>query len=420
MNTPERWQAGPFDAVTWALSRKNRRAARELLERRGSLTWVEGSEYAPWTLGWAPDLLELILDLVPKDGEELFCLRCFVLPGGVWLADICAGLLTAAAALNDLPAVELLLARGYLLEDHVLYHGVSISPHFCELGRIRSNTQFCLLNHASLSPRVWPVLGPKDYKSLHSLDMACPLSAAIFYGAVRCTARLLEELENPLSLSVRHALIDAHRSGLSTVGVVTGALGQELAMLLDPEDFCAFDRDNPLFLQCLRLHGAKPEHRHLIRYLLSSAGEYQDSRNALGYVDPVLLSDVLMELLEGQMSTRQLRDILSIPGLRLVLDRNTVPPALEARPLILCLDCAQVVGEPPQGELSGLAAALLRYALQTKPQLWMHNHKLLSVLEVEDPDMISAYLHQCHRPSPHTVHLIQSLLDIHKEENYVL
>ena len=113
MNTLDRWQAAPFDAVTWALFQKNRRAARELLERRGSLSWVEGSEYAPWTLGWAPDLLELILDLVPQDGEELFCQRLFVLPGGVWLADICAGLLTAAAALDDLSAVELLLSRGY-------------------------------------------------------------------------------------------------------------------------------------------------------------------------------------------------------------------------------------------------------------------------------------------------------------------
>lgn len=423
MNTLDRWQAAPFDAVTWALFQKNRRAARELLERRGSLSWVEGSEYAPWTLGWAPDLLELILDLVPQDGEELFCQRLFVLPGGVWLADICAGLLTAAAALDDLSAVELLLSRGYQMEAHNLYRSARLSPHFCELGRIRSNTQFLLLNHVFLRSRVQPVQRSQGCMDFCPLEMACPLSAAIFFGAVRCTRRLLEQAGGTLNLSARHALILANRTGQPTAETVTAALGQELDMLLEPEDFYSYDRTHPLFLQCLRLHGSKPEHRFLIQYLVSSAAKEQTTLNALDCVDPVLVSSVLMELLHrGELRSKQLHRFLSLPGLRLVLDRNTVPPTLDFEYLTLCLDRAQVVGEPPEGELSGLAAALLQYALQTKPQLWMRNYKLLSILEAEDPDMVTAYLRphlECGHTS-HAAHLIQALLNIRKEDSYDL
>ena len=71
---------------------------------------------------------------------------------------------------------------------------------------------------------------------------------------------------------------------------------------------------------------------------------------------------------------------------------------------------------------SGLAAALLQYALQTKPQLWMRNYKLLSILEAEDPDMVTAYLRphlECGHIS-HAAHLIQALLNIRKEDSYDL
>lgn len=59
--TDRRELAAPFDALSWALCLKNRRAARALLEKREVQTWIEGSEYAPLTLGWAPELLEMFL-----------------------------------------------------------------------------------------------------------------------------------------------------------------------------------------------------------------------------------------------------------------------------------------------------------------------------------------------------------------------
>lgn len=52
----------------------------------------------------------------------------------------------------------------------------------------------------------------------------------------------------------------------------------------------------------------------------------------------------------------------------------------------------------------------------------MRNYKLLSILEAEDPDMVTAYLRphlECGHIS-HAAHLIQALLNIRKEDSYDL
>lgn len=420
MDRPMAWDTAPFDAVTWALAKKNRRAARALLEKRGALTWLEGARYAPWTLGWAPELLELILDRLPPRDEELYCLRRFFRPGGDWYVGVCSSLLTAAAALDDLPAVELLLARGCVLNEHELDRNFMLSPHHKDLAAFRADSQFPHFHHMtklylhSLSPSA-DAHSPST-RIPPSLDMPGPLSAAIFCGADRCTVRLLEALHDaPLSLSVRHALISAHSRRCPTVQTVSRILGKELDELLDPEDF--LDRKDPLFFSCLKRKGAMQEHFFLIRYLVSSVQKDSDSLNALRYVDSPAISNAIL----SQLDTLERKDIQllrTLPGLELVLDRNAVPPELRFDILREYLEHAQVVGEPPEGEISGLALALLRDIEGARPASYLHDTRTLSILLQEDPEALAAYLRR--QASTPTHALLLALLNTKEEEAYDL
>lgn len=102
----------PTDPVLWALRMRRAGLARRLLEEKGPLDWVDASRYAPWTLRWSPSLLKLILDLAPA-GEPPGCCHRFTRTGGDWKICVNATLLTAAAALDDIESVELLLEYGY-------------------------------------------------------------------------------------------------------------------------------------------------------------------------------------------------------------------------------------------------------------------------------------------------------------------
>lgn len=439
----DRWQwEKPFDALSWALCLKNRRAARALLEKREGLTWMEASEYAPLTLRWAPDLLALILDKVPEGEEELFCVREFLYPGGGRITKVDNSLLTAAAALDDLAAVGLLLARGNCeLDGYELHRNIHLSPHYHQLGRLRSNTSLLGLN------KVWlqeAPAGEEGRYSMAGLDVASPLSAAVFCGSQRCTLRLLPEYKGELSLDLRRALtrteLPEDRGYRAAVAAVTARLGKDLAELLDPEDF--LDRRQPLFRECLKCHGGRVDPA-MIQCLISQGRKKKWAQEALRWVKPQLLSGVLLDLIrrngglrsDFRPELRELQYIFDMPRLKLVLDRNAVPPDADSETLLRYLDRAQVVGELPEGELSGLAVNLLDHILKLTaktPRAGLTalpasiNSKALAVLMEEDHELILEYLLgeakrlRTERDACTVVNLLMSLMGIQWEVNYEL
>lgn len=431
-----RWElAAPFDALSWALCLKNRRAARALLEKREALTWVQGSGYAPLTLGWAPDLLAMILDRLPEGEEELFCLRSFSRPGDGWNLLVESSLLTAAAALDDLEAVELLLARGNCeLDEYELYRKLHLSPHFHEQGRIRGNVNPVYITKVLVQRRPER---EKDEPWYASLDTAGPLSAAILCGARRCALRLLEEGAE-LTLSVRRALCNAELLDdgryRAAVEAVTSALGTELPDLLDPSEF--LDRSHPLFPECVRRHGKELDPR-LICCLLTQGSEFAWARECLRLADPLLLSDCLLDLLRDdasaalgyRVSPGNIKWAFYDPGLELVLDRNAVSPKVDTDALLLYLDHARVVGDVPEGELSGLAVRLLDDMMNRsflgsvrgrKGRAGPVNTKYLSILLEEDPGLIWRYLDEKGYGRDPGLRVALALLGIQEEVRYEL
>lgn len=434
----DRWETmAPFDALSWALCLKNRRVARALLEKREELTWIEASEYAPMTLCWAPDLLALILDKVPEGEEELFCVREFLYPGGGRKTLVEDSLLTAAAALDDLASVELLLARGNCeLDEHELYKKAYFSPHYHQLGRIRSNIPIIGVN------KVWLQKEPADEKgrcSMVGLDEAGPLSAAVLCGSKRCALRLLPEAKGELNLSVRWALsrleLPGDRGYRATVEAVAAELGVDLAELLDPEDFR--DRRHPLFRECLKRHGGRVNPA-LIQALLAQGVEKDWAVEALRWVKPQLLSGVLLGLMRPgarQVGFKDVQYILYERRIKLVLDRNAVPPEADSKELLDYLERAQVVGEPPEGELSGLAVNLLNHILHLAaetPRAGLAalpssiSTKALAVLMEENHELMQVYLLseakklQTKQDACAVVNLLMSLMGIQWEVNYEL
>lgn len=429
-----RWElAAPFDALSWALCLKNRRAARALLEKREALTWVQGSGYAPLTLGWAPDLLAMILDRLPEGEEELFCLRSFSRPGDGRNLLVESSLLTAAAALDDLEAVELLLARGNCeLNEHELYRRIHFSPHFHELGRIQGNMNPIFITKVLILRRPE---GEKEDLWYASLDTAGPLSAAILCGAGRCALRLLEEGAE-LTLSVRNSLCNTamleDERYRAAVEAVTSALGTELPDLLDPSEF--LDRRHPLFPECVRRRG-KALDPGLIHCLLTQESERPWARECLRLADPLLLSGCLLDILRDdaspscRASSRDVKWAFYDPGLELVLDRNAVSPRVNIDALLLYLDHARVVGDVPEGELSGLAVRLLDDMMnrsflgsargrggRTSPVTTRH----LSILLEEDPGLIWKYLDEKGYGRDPGLRVALVLLGIQEEVRYEL
>ena len=100
------------DPLYLALMAKNRPAARALLEKKGTLAKQQTGTYALLTLQWAPDLLEAILDAGPAD-PHYYLNHCATWRSNGRLLVITGSLLMIAAALDDLPSLELLLRRGY-------------------------------------------------------------------------------------------------------------------------------------------------------------------------------------------------------------------------------------------------------------------------------------------------------------------
>lgn len=442
----------PFDAFTWAASRRNRRAAREILEGRKHLSWQEASAWAPWTLNWAPELLERILELYGEE-DELYCVYALSCRRG-WEICVWGSLLTGAAAADDLAAVKLLLERGYETDENDLYRQISLSPHLPQIGRLESNGVNPLdVNRILCLPAGRPDKWPHLLRAY--LDQAGPLSAAIFCGAGRCARYLLERLMEregwKLNLSVRWALIQRYDHGDpvydALVEELTGILGGEIPDLLDPGDFQ--DRRDPRFRECLRRHAGEEINRSLIQYLLATAPRDPDAREALEGVDPVLASGCLLEALgnreAGFMPERRIRmkefiEMKRRTGFRLVLDRNAVPPEADGEDMLLYLENAEVVGEIPPGALSGLSVCLLNGMMRERrgaealrtPARWLtqplvRSGRVQRALRQEDPAMVRGYLEYLAREKREDYplagrmsELLLSLLGIGKEAPYGL
>lgn len=412
----DRWElAAPFDALSWALCLKNRRAARALLEKREALTWIEGSEYAPLTLGWAPELLNMILDRVPEG--ELFCAHCFPHPRGSRDLLVESSLLTAAAALDDLTSVELLLARGNCeLDEQELYRNIHDSSHYHELQRIQSNLSvkrtYDMLLHLCLGLESTRNLreGIIVLQNYVALGDAGPLSSAIFCGAKRCALRLLEAGAE-ITLPVRHALTETRlledKRYHAAVDAVVSAIGVELPDLLAPTDFTRFwdGREHPLFHECLKRH-AMELNSNQIRYVFTRAQWEEWAREVLCRIDPIRLSGWLLKQSDPQttelpwtMRIQEAQWLFSVRGLELILDRNNVPSRADMDILLRCLDHAKVTGDVPEEKLSGLAIKLLNDIMDGSYQTRTADSgsapvsaTYRSILREENPRLIWRYL----------------------------
>ena len=343
-----RWEKDTHpDSPLWmALRAKNRRAASALLDRASSLTREETGRCALLTLQWAPDLLERILALGP---DRPYCwLRHEVTLSrerGLQLR-LCGSLAMIAAALDDLPALEILLRRGdpadydfrrdrWNIISDLLMGGVT-------MGALNSPTY-------SLRQILRGIPAPDD--SSHVLLNADPLSAAVFCDAKRCALRLLEEPQVTVTPAVRRALAITPMNETQTL--VAGRLNTPLEELLQPDDFGP-ELDHPLLLPVLR------RNPNVSRSLaLRLAENYQSAPEGIGeqllsLVDPALLGDVLWEAWcrnNRRDSMLDLAEQFSLP-----LDRCRVPEKTPIWKLQEVLDHFRITGSPPEDGLSGLAA----------------------------------------------------------------
>ena len=413
-----RWEMDTHpDSPLWmALRAKNRRAASALLDKTPSLTREEAGRCALLTLQWAPDLLERILSLGP---DRPYCwLRHEITLSrerGLRLR-LCGSLMMIAAALDDLPALEVLLRRG--------------APADCNFQRDRWNIVSDLLmggvtmgalDSPSYSLRQIFRGSPAPDDSSHVLHSADPLSAAIFCNAKRCALRLLEEPEVAVTPAVRRAL--AITPGNETQTLVAARLDTPLEELLQPEDFGP-ELDHPLLLPVLR------RNPNISRSLaLRLAENYHSAPEGTGdlllaLVDPALLGDVLWEAWchnNRRDSMLELAEQFSLP-----LDRCRVPEKTPIWQLEEALEHFRITGSPPEGGLSGLAASLLNLlspppggAGMTVEHL-LHLPSAAQVLKTEDPAMVAAYLNSVPDvPAEQTLPLL-NLLNIRKEVSYVL
>ena len=393
-----------------ALRDKNPGAAREILNQTQTLTRQEGGLCALLTLQWAPDLLEAILDRVP--GGHFYWMRHEIsLPGeeNVTLR-LQGSLVMIAAALDDLPALECLLRRGApadyqfqrdrwrVLGDMVVDGIMTPVPDSLgySLHQVKDGTPF-----------------PED--SGRVLLHADPLSAAIFCGAQRCTQRLLREPGVSVTPAARRALAVTPENRAQQLGI-------PLEELLRPEDFGP-GLDHSALLPVALRHGlGRRKLEELLREDKASptvviSGQRID---LLSLAEPQLLGDVVWQVwseCRGREDLMELARTLSLPLDRCRVEEKTLPATVRT-----VLDAFQITGQPPEGGLSGLAAAMLGcLSIQA-----MSVEQLLSipgaaeVLGAEEPELIFRWL-DSHPEVPTSRKLVlTTLLKLQKEVNYAL
>ena len=443
----------PRDAILWALCMRREREARRLLERKGRLSWAEGTLYAPWTFGWSQPLLRLILDMSPQAGE-LGCARTFRCPGGGGKMIVLGNLLMGAAALNDLPAAELLLERDYSLG----------SGDFCRKGVSRA------LHDAKIEPFGDEYLGiqraggerrkqdPQEQERLALTDsyafFTCKhrfhlvpdrregspwedvglglnsndaLAAACLCGHREMALLLLRK--SPFareSLDFRKALADIAAEAksprlLDCLRAVEAELGMSAVRFVEPSE-CECRRSE-FFQECLRIHdfyGFRGEF-DMTEYMVESpksgwvlrAAPFAPRERLFSFLcealpdmpDPDWFCHPEEPVALPAANLRAVQDFLPLMtavGLRCTLDRNCVPQSVDLSCLFGLLEYVELVGEPPETGLSGVAQAILwgmsgqaEQMLRTRQKeavFLAEKEKALTLLRQEDPRYIVPYL----------------------------
>lgn len=412
----------PESPLWMALRAKNRRAAYAILDKTASLSRKDAADCALLTLQWAPDLLERILSKTP--GKPFAWLSHEVtLDREKHLSlHLHGSLVMIAAALNDLPALELLLRRGghadynfqrdrWDIVGDLLMGGVTMgalnSPDY-SLYRVELNRPF-----------------PDD--SNQALLGADPLSAAIFCNANRCVEQLLRETSVTVTPAVRRALaiIPANK----TQQLVAAHLDTPLEELLLPQDFGP-DLNHPLLPAVLHRHnGVMPRKtmENMVDYYFRAKDEATHQRNldVFALMDADMLGDVVWEAWYRKIRRDELLELAS--AFALPLNRYRVPERLSRDTLLILMDHFYIVGEPPEDGFSGLACALLeqlRGDFCTPPmtlEQLLHIPGAVRVLQTERPENLVAWLEKkgddllTRQTLP-----LKALLDIHKEVDYEL
>lgn len=403
------------DPLYCALKEGDLETARTMLEQRERLNYAEAFYYAPLALGRPVWLLEKILDLAPR--VEMCCAKVFERPGDGWKIKLHGSLLMAAAALDDLEAVELLLARGYKGGNHrwverekwrVIAEALcpeeeekgfeDVSAHVRDYGPLGS---------LWMEPPGYETTEqrPKPYLYEPTMDND-PLSAAIWCGAVRCTARLLPERAESFSLAdlralSREALPGDEARHQAVVGAVEQKYGCELVDILFPGAFA--DWNAPLFLSCVRRHLDwlnENQAEHIVQALgKEEEGEADWAWNLLPLVPQPLLNKAIVRRMRSRGYTtdqRGVQRVLRHPEVHVTVDCCAVPPDIENWALMEILEHTGVGGEPPEEGLSGLAVCLLERMLTAnscRSQI-IRSNKAIFTLKAENPEMVKRYLYQ--------------------------
>lgn len=413
--------SAPEALLRSALQKKNHAAARALLEEIPALPRQQAAECALLTLGWAPDLLEAILDKTP--GRPFAWLRHEVtLDAQRQLTLSLRGSLTMiAAALNDVTSLNLLLARGgnpdydfrrdrWDIVGDLLMGGVT-------MGALHS-PEYSLYQMELSRPF------PDD--SSNVLLSADPLSATIFCNARDCAARLLEEPAVTITPAVRRALALTPLN--ETQAFVAQQLGTPLEELLLPEDFGP-EMDHPLLPEVLKRHGGKLPRKNMEGFVfrfefMMDEAEHTRQIDIFALMDADLLGDVVWETWQRQpyrTELLELADTFALP-----VHRCRVPDQLHKNTLLELMDHFYITGEAPEGSLSGLACALLHLLegeIRTQPmtvEQLLHIPGAARVLATEQPDMLMAWLEAHPNIPPNQTLPLKALLDIRKEVAYEL
>lgn len=393
----------PTDPILWALRMRRAGLARRLLEEKGPLDWVDASRYAPWTLRWSPSLLKLILELAPA-GEPLGCCHRFTRTGGDWKICVNATLLTAAAALDDIESVELLLEYGYdpapkadlyghMLpkdmveryyperdfdeEDASRYDMHSTLP--LDIGVISFQHDLFLIPTDEGFAKGLTLLHPHAYYFGVYVSWGFqPLSAALLCGAPRCALRLLEYPQALVSEHVQATVSYLADFGIppfrETLDIMMDALGSSPEQFVEPGNW--EDLHSRRHLVCLRKHDFYTVDRDGARRdyavsLLRRLGDEQSSAKA-AELPAERLSRAVLKMIHSEGRSRyifgyeKLAEFQERWGITLTLDRDGVLPGTCWYSLLRALDYV-AAGPPPEDHLSAAAQLFLNAMLLEPP-----------------------------------------------------
>ncbi|MEH2939105.1 hypothetical protein [Lawsonibacter sp. JLR.KK007] len=140
------------------------------------------------------------------------------------------------------------------------------------------------------------------------------------------------------------------------------------------------------------------------------------------------MSQVVLDLMNstGKKSGKDgsLQRVLSHPRVHRSVDRCQVFPLLSFNCLMAILERMTVIGEAPEGGLSGLAMAVLRAwficlhargDLESQCRQMLESPKAAAILAAEDPKMVQAYLKW--RAEMGSIRCLEALLELGADPN---